>query len=548
MSKKIPVEQLIFLSYELDKLPIRDIKRKELVSQCADDFGVSVSTVYRQIKNVLEKKSTYRKDFHKPRACSEVDMRKYCEVIAAMRLLAKNKKRHRISTPRCINLLETTGVYLGNDLIIVPRGFLKKSTINRYLSIWGLNDAAMCVEPVITHFEAKYSNECWQFDFTPSDLKKIKFISGNEKLLLALFVDDASGAVSGEYIITPGESAIAALSALYNATSGNNCDSFIKGIPESIYMDNGSFSKSELYRRVLMQLNISVEQHLPKDSDGRRTTARSKGKVERANRTFKDDFESLFHFQKPESLKQLNQWLHEYIKNYNHKAHRRGGCSRYEYWKSHLPDLGYQEMCSKEHYVRLCRTPEPRTVGSDACISVNAIVFQLDPEFAGETVNVLHGIFDDHIYIEHQLNTFGPFYPYDGPIPFGTYKKKPKINKEKRADYITELSKKISIPISALSGLENNNNKLVLIDAQLIDENIASKPFKIEDLKQIDFKSKIEAKQYISNLLSRPLSTLSPEDLNYINGLVTTTLNRHEIKRQLKAYFSPKLIKTSNSE
>ena len=215
MSKKIPLEQLILLNHELDRLPVRDIRRKDLVSQCANDFGVSPSTVYRQIKSVLEKKSTYRKDFHKPRACSEADMRRYCEVIAAMRLRAQNKKKHKISIPRCINLLETTGVYLENDLIILPKGVLKKSTINRYLSIWGLSDAALCVEPVITHFEAENSNECWQFDFTPSDLKKVKFISGNEKLLLALFVDDASGAVSGEYIITPGESAIAALSVLY---------------------------------------------------------------------------------------------------------------------------------------------------------------------------------------------------------------------------------------------------------------------------------------------------------------------------------------------
>ena len=446
MAKKIPLEHLIFLNHEIDKLSIKNRKRKELVSQCAKDFGVSPSTVYRQLKSRLEKKAAYRKDHHKPRACSEADMRKYCEVIAAMRLRAKNKKRHGISTPRCINLLETTGVYLENDLIIIPNGLLNKSTVNRYLRTWGLNDSAMLIEPVVTHFEAEYSNECWQFDFTPSDLKKINFISGNEKLLLAIFVDDASGAVSGEYVITPGESAIVALSVLYNATSGNNTEHFIKGIPESMYVDNGSYSKSELYLRVLTQLNISINKHLPKGSDGRRTTARSKGKVERANRTFKDDFESLFHFHEPESLAQLNQWLSEYIKNYNHKAHRRGECSRYEYWKSHLPEIGYQEMCTKEHYAKLCRTPEPRVVGSDACISVNAIIFQLDPEFAGEKVSVLHGIFDDHLYIEYQSKTFGPFFPYAGPIPFGTYKKKPKISKKSVLIILQHFQKKYLFP------------------------------------------------------------------------------------------------------
>jgi len=87
-----------------------------------------------------------------------------------------------------------------------------------------------------------------------------------------------------------------------------------------------------------------------------------------------------------------------------------------------------------------------------------------------------------------------------------------------------------------------------LVDAQLIDEKIISKPFKVEDLEDIDFKSRIEAKQYISNILSRPLSTLQDTDLEHINNLVSKTLNRLEIKRQLKNYFSPKLIKASNSE
>lgn len=548
MSKRIPIEQLVILKHEINELPARDARRKELIDKCAKDFGVDVSTVYRQINNIFKSQSSRRKDFNKPRTCSEQDMKMYCEVIAAMRLRSKNKKRHGISVPRCINLLETTGVFIGNDLIILPKGVLKKSTINRHLLRFGLNDEALQIEPVVTHFEAEHSNECWQFDFTPSDLKKIKFISGNEKLLLALFIDDASGAVSGEYIITPGESAVAALTVLYNATAGINDKSLIKGIPDSIYIDNGSFSKSDLYTRVLTQLGIEIIRHMPKGSDGRRTTARSKGKIERTNLTFKNDFESLFHFQEPESLEQLNQWLFEYIKQYNHKPHRRESCSRYEYWMSHLSEDGYQQMCTKEHYAKLCRVPENRLVGSDACISMNGTNFQLDPEFAGENVNALHGVYDDNVYIEYQSKTYGPFYPYEGPVPLGTYKKKPKITAEKRADYISELSKSLSIPQSALSGLENEHNQLVLVDAQRIDENIISKPFKVEDLAQVDFKNKIEAKEFISNLLSRPLSTLSDGELNFINQLVSETLNRMEIKQQLKEYFSPKLVKVSNLE
>lgn len=547
MSKKVPLEQLILLDHQLADLNARDPKRKQLVLECAAAFGLSTSTIYRQMKNTFDKASSLRKDSDVTRICTVSEMLKYCEIIAAMKLMAKNKKNHRISTPRCLEILETSGIFVNNEKVQLPKGLLNKSTVNRYLSKWGFSDKNLSVQPVVTHFEAQHSNECWQFDFTPSDMKKIDFVPPGTKLMLALFTDDASGCISGQYVIASGEDAISALQVLYKAMEGQTKGSFIKGIPMYLYADNGSFVKSSIYIRVLKLLDITLSTHMPKSSDGRRVPARSKGKVERANRTLKDDFETLFHFQRPESLEQLNQWLHEYIRKYNEKPHRRAKCSRFQFWKDLLPESSYRAVCTKEHFAKICRVPEKRTVGSDACVSIEGELFQLLPDFAGEVVQVLHGIFDNQIYVEYQSNTFGPFYPYGGPIPFNTYKKKPKTQKEKKADYIESLSQALSLPISALSDLDNETQK-ILIENSFVIEELKSIPFQEADILNENYRNRIEAKQRIADILARPLASLSRHEMQYINELLDETLNKKHIGEQLKLYFSPKMVITGNLE
>jgi hypothetical protein len=67
----------------------------------------------------------------------------------------------------------------------------------------------------------------------------------------------------------------------------------------------------------MSQLGVEARVHMPKDSDGRRVTARSKGKVERPFRTVKEAHETLYHFHQPENeaehaegnIAVLDSWL-----------------------------------------------------------------------------------------------------------------------------------------------------------------------------------------------------------------------------------------------
>ena len=68
-------------------------------------------------------------------------------------------------------------------------------------------------------------------------------------------------------------------------------------------MDNGPIARSRVFHQVMKYLGVEVRTHLPQGKDGRRVTARSKGKVERPFRTVKEMHETLYHFHEPASEK-----------------------------------------------------------------------------------------------------------------------------------------------------------------------------------------------------------------------------------------------------
>ena len=83
-------------------------------------------------------------------------------------------------------------------------------------------------------------------------------------------------------------------------------------------------------------LGIAVLNHLPAGSDGRRTTARSKGKVERPFRTVKEAHETLCHFHKPGDEAEANRWFRRYLAQYNGQRRRSEPHSRLEDWLANL--------------------------------------------------------------------------------------------------------------------------------------------------------------------------------------------------------------------
>jgi hypothetical protein len=130
-----------------------------------------------------------------------------------------------------------------------------------------------------------------------------------------------------------------------------------QGIPAMLYMNNGPIARSQVLHQVLCYLGVEVRTHVPQGHDGRRVTARAKGKVERPFRIVKEVHETLYHFHTPETEAEANAWLFHFLRRYKAMPHRTEAHRRMDDWVRHLPPAGVRAMCSWE---RLCIYAQPR--------------------------------------------------------------------------------------------------------------------------------------------------------------------------------------------
>lgn len=555
MAKHLPTDALIMLHNRLATLKPRDSNRRLIITEAAQFYGISTAKLYRELRQHNKPKAAYRTDYNHPRLTTFDEMRRYCELIAALKLRTTNKKGRHLSTKECIRLLENHGVKTPEGLVKVPTGFLKKSTVSVYLQRFGLDPSSLTIQPTVVRFQAEQSNACWHFDFSHSDFKhfpddqKKSRTEHSPTLMIASVVDDRSGVTYQEYHYVYGEDVTTALKFLYHAMATKKISHFpFQGIPGMLYLDNGPVAKSTTFQRAMASLGVEVKTHLPDGHDGRRKTARSKGKVERPFRTVKETLEPLYHLQAPQNLTEANHWLHQYLQRYNQEKHRYESHSRLEDWKLHLPPEGFREMCDWDRFTAICREPESRKVGSDACVIVNTVPYQLSNELAGLTVTLLWGLFDNELHVEYDGQQYGPFYPAKGPIPLGQYRSFKKSSREKRADYIGELAKKISLPSTVL-GTQDKTTEQLLSAAGLAQEKLSCVPFNsLETNTGKLFKNTIEAKAAIARWLGFPLGQLQPEQMTQIDAIVTATLEKQVVMSRIKQLFELRLIVPQQEE
>jgi hypothetical protein len=372
--KQIPAEALLELRRRLHGLPPRSAERRSVMQEFGALYGVSESTVYRALRTYARPKALRRSDCGSPRIISKRQMVHFCEVIAALQVRTANKKGRHLSTAESIRLLEEHGVETPDGLVRAGLGLLKTPTVNRYLSQWGYNRRALCRPPPAVRFQARHSNECWQFDLSPSDLKKVKTPAwidpdrGHPLLMIYSLVDDRSGVVYQEYHGVYGEDVQAA---------------------------NGPITRSLVFQKVMGYLGIEVRTHMPAGKDGRRTTARSKGKVERPFRTVKEIHETLFHLHEPET--EANAGLQRYLVHYNQQPHRKEPHARIEDWLENLPNTGLREMCNWERFCTFAREPERRRVNGYGQVTIEGVSYEVDSDLAGEDVVLWWGLFDNEL-------------------------------------------------------------------------------------------------------------------------------------------------------
>ena len=537
----IPAEAVMDLRRRLATLPPRSPERRRLMHETARLYGVSEQTLYRVLRQQGKPRAvTRRMDRGVPRVLPSGDLTRYLELIAAVKLRTTNGKGRHLSTGEAIRLLEDYGIETPEGRVQAPKGVLKIATVNRYLHRWGLDWQTLRREPPAVRFQAQHSNELWQFDISPSDLKQLKVppwvdpTKGPPTLMLYSVVDDRSGAAYQEYHCAYGEDVETALKFLFNAMAPKADARFpFCGRPHALYLDNGPVARSQVFHQVMGYLDIEVQRHLPRGRDGRRTTARAKGKVERPFRTVKEMQETLYHFHEPQTEDEANAWLFNFLLRYNDMPHRSEPQTRMEDWLQQLPPEGLRDMCSWERFCTFAREPERRKVGIDARVSVAGVRYEVDPDLAGETVIVWFGLYDEQLYVEQGERRYGPYAPSAGPIPLHRYRRWKKTRSEQQADRIEGLAAQVALPRAALS-------EYPLLSAPLSSGEPVSQPFADPDpFHELTFPSALEAKRAIADHLGLPLAKLAPEQLDALNTVLRMTLAKPTVWEHVRQHLEP---------
>jgi len=158
---------------------------------------------------------------------------------------------------------------------------------------------------------------------------------------------------------------------------------------------------------------------------------------------------------------------------------------------------------------------------------------------AGQEITLLWGTFDNELYVEFNNEKQGPFYPEEGPIPFGKFRKHKKSSVEIKAGRIGQLAKTISLPRSALSDGKGSDQAL-LAQANIVHaETPKSTPFDDSPfLPSATFKTKLDAKTAIADYLGKPLSRLTDLQLVAINSILNESLDKKAVLEKIRKYFT----------
>jgi hypothetical protein len=96
--KSIPAEALINLRRRFEVLPARHPDREAMLQNAASLYDVSRTTLYRLLQQRVLPKPVRRAHRGQPCTMAVLELERYCEIIAAMKVRTTNKKGRHIST------------------------------------------------------------------------------------------------------------------------------------------------------------------------------------------------------------------------------------------------------------------------------------------------------------------------------------------------------------------------------------------------------------------------------------------------------------------
>jgi putative transposase len=226
---------------------------------------------------------------------------------------------------------------------------------------------------VFGRFEADRPNELWVGDALHGPK-----IAGRKVYLFA-FLDDHSRLVVG-HRWGYSEDSVRLAAALRPALAA-------RGVPEGVYVDNGSAFIDKALLRAMARLGIKLIHSTPGRPQGR-------GKIERFFRTVRDQF--LVELDADTSagitdLAQLNRLFTAWVEQeYHHRVHSETGCEPLARWLTGAPFPQPTPAQLREAF----RWEQYRTVTKSATVSLNNNIYSVDPALVGRKVALVFDPFD----------------------------------------------------------------------------------------------------------------------------------------------------------
>lgn len=250
-------------------------------------------------------------------------------------------------------------------------------TLQRHFTRLGLARADREAPSVFGRFEADRPNELWTGDALHGP--KI----GGRKTYLFAFIDDHSRAIVG-YRFGYAEDTVRLAAALRPALAS-------RGVPEAIYVDNGSAFVDAWLLRACAQLGIKLTHSTPGRPQGR-------GKIERLFRTVRDQFlvEITGEPDQPgrhqvTDLLELNRLFAAWVETAYHRTiHSETGQPPLQRWQTGAPFALPTPAALTEAFL----WEERRTVTKTATVSLHGNTYQVDPALVGRKVELVFDPFD----------------------------------------------------------------------------------------------------------------------------------------------------------
>lgn len=241
------------------------------------------------------------------------------------------------------------------------------------------------------HFEAMVPNEIWQSDVMYGPMVRVENgVRGRQSYLIAILDDHSRMIMHAEFYLSERRESF--LDCLRQAI-------LTRGLPQKLYIDNGSCFRALHLDQVTAQLGIAIKHSRPYTPQGR-------GKIERWFRYVRENFIQALKLKEGEAplkLWFLNQHLTDWVDAYNNREH---GSTKETPIKRYQAGIGNVRPCPSGlldyfrqiEYRRVKKDRTVRLMGGIFEVPVGLIDKQVELRFHPEDLSRIEIFFNNKSY------------------------------------------------------------------------------------------------------------------------------------------------------